>query len=108
MVPSPPSPIGAPLDGGIGFGTDGIRGRVGTVVSPLLALQVGFWTGRALPPDGPVVIGTDSRIVRGSHGRLPASDAEGPVFLCTDGSMKRDRLAMTDVRDTLLDSVAGG
>ncbi|MEB3171748.1 MAG: phosphoglucosamine mutase [Synechococcaceae cyanobacterium] len=61
MVPSPPSPIGAPLDGGIGFGTDGIRGRVGTVVSPLLALQVGFWTGRALPPDGPVVIGTDSR-----------------------------------------------
>ena len=53
------------------------------------------------------VIGTDSRIVRGSHGRLPASDADGPVFLCTDTSVKRDRLAMTDVRDTLLDTVAG-
>jgi phosphoglucosamine mutase len=64
-APSPaaalPSPIGAPLVGGIGFGTDGIRGRVGTVVTPLLALQVGFWTGRVLPPDAPVVIGTDSR-----------------------------------------------
>ena len=54
------------------------------------------------------VIGTDSRIVRGSHGRLPACDAEGPVFLCTDAAMQRDRLAMTDVRDTLLDSVAAG
>lgn len=54
------------------------------------------------------VIGTDSRIVRGSHGRLPARDADGPVFLCNDASLKRDRLAMTDVRDTLLDSVAGG
>ncbi len=54
------------------------------------------------------VIGTDSRIVRGSHGRLPARDGEGPVFLCTDTSVKRDRLAMTDVRDTLLDIVAGG
>jgi phosphoglucosamine mutase len=61
MVSTPTSPIGAPLDGGIGFGTDGIRGRVGTVVTPLLALQVGFWTGRVLPPDAPVVIGTDSR-----------------------------------------------
>ena len=58
MVSTPTSPIGAPLDGGIGFGTDGIRGRVGTVVTPLLALQVGFWTGRVLPPDAPVVIGT--------------------------------------------------
>ena len=61
MVSTPTSPIGAPLDGGIGFGTDGIRGRVGTVVTPLLALQVGYWTGRVLPPDAPVVIGTDSR-----------------------------------------------
>lgn len=61
MVSTPTSPIGAPLAGGIGFGTDGIRGRVGTVVTPLLALQVGYWTGRVLPPDAPVVIGTDSR-----------------------------------------------
>jgi hypothetical protein len=52
------------------------------------------------------VIGTDASIVRGSHGRLPARAADGPVFLCTDPSLRRDTLAMTDVRDTLLDLVA--
>ena len=55
-----PPPIGAPL-AGIGFGTDGIRGRVGSTITPLLALQVGYWSGRVLPPDAPVLIGTDSR-----------------------------------------------
>jgi predicted AlkP superfamily pyrophosphatase or phosphodiesterase len=54
------------------------------------------------------VIGTDSSIVRGSHGRLPGRAADGPVFLCTDGSARRDSLALTDVRDTLLDLVARG
>ncbi|MFM8706333.1 MAG: alkaline phosphatase family protein, partial [Planctomycetia bacterium] len=54
------------------------------------------------------VIGTDASIVRGSHGRLPARAADGPVFLSTDGSARRDSLAMTDVRDTLLDLVARG
>jgi len=53
-------------------------------------------------------ISTDASLVRGSHGRLPASDDEGPVFLCTEASMKRDRLAMHEVRDTLLDLVAAG
>ena len=52
------------------------------------------------------VIGTDASIVRGSHGRLPDRAADGPVFLCTDGSTRRDSLPMTDVRDTLLDLVA--
>jgi predicted AlkP superfamily pyrophosphatase or phosphodiesterase len=52
------------------------------------------------------LIGTDASIVRGSHGRLPARAADGPVFLCTDPSLRRDALAMTDVRDTLLDLVA--
>ena len=52
------------------------------------------------------VIGTDARIVRGSHGRLPDRDDEGPVFLCTDRSLRRDRLAMTDVRDLALDLIA--
>jgi hypothetical protein len=54
------------------------------------------------------VIGTDSAVVRGSHGRLPGRDADGPVFLCTDPAVKRDRLAMTDVRDLLLEIVASG
>ncbi len=55
-------PVGAPLgSAGPGFGTDGIRGRVGTLLTPLLALQVGYWCGRVLPPEGPVLIGMDSR-----------------------------------------------
>ncbi|AFY29133.1 phosphoglucosamine mutase [Cyanobium gracile] len=55
-------PLGAPLADGVArFGTDGIRGRVGTGVTPALALQVGYWTGVVLQADGPVVIGTDSR-----------------------------------------------
>jgi len=53
------------------------------------------------------VIGTDASIVRGSHGRLPEDRADGPVFLCTDAAPRRDHVAMTDVRDLLLDLVAG-
>ncbi|MCT0224539.1 phosphoglucosamine mutase [Synechococcus sp. CS-1328] len=62
-MPGPlPPPIGAPLgDAVTGFGTDGIRGRVGTCVTPALALQVGYWCGRVLRTAGPVVIGSDSR-----------------------------------------------
>jgi phosphoglucosamine mutase len=56
------APIGAPLQGGqASFGTDGIRGRVGSAITPALALQVGYWCGRVLPPEGPVLIGSDSR-----------------------------------------------
>ena len=54
------------------------------------------------------VIGTDATLVRGSHGRLPACPAEGPVFLCTDTSAAREHLAMHEVRDTLLDLVDQG
>jgi phosphoglucosamine mutase len=57
-----PSPIGTPLGGGQGnFGTDGIRGPVGTAITPALALQLGYWCGRVLSAEGPVLIGTDSR-----------------------------------------------
>jgi phosphoglucosamine mutase len=45
----------------VAFGTDGIRGRVGSAITPALALQVGYWTGLVLPAEGPVVIGSDSR-----------------------------------------------
>lgn len=55
-------PIGPALgDGVAGFGTDGIRGAVGSQVTPALALQVGYWCGVVLPPEGPVLIGMDSR-----------------------------------------------
>ncbi len=53
------------------------------------------------------VIGTDADIVRGSHGRLPGHPDEGPVFLCTDPTHRRGRLALADVRDLLLECVAG-
>ena len=47
------------------FGTDGIRGRVGELLSAPLALQVGFWTGQVLRmkscTPGPVIVGQDSR-----------------------------------------------
>lgn len=47
------------------FGTDGIRGKVGEILSAPLALQVGFWTGVILSThvqeQGPVILGQDSR-----------------------------------------------
>ena len=55
-------PVGQPLGGGgASFGTDGIRGRVGTVMTPALALQLGYWAGQVLPPGAPVLLGMDSR-----------------------------------------------
>jgi phosphoglucosamine mutase len=55
-------PVGQPLGAGVGtFGTDGIRGHVGSQVTPALALQVGFWCGQVLPAGAPVLIGRDSR-----------------------------------------------
>jgi phosphoglucosamine mutase len=62
MVSGAPHPIGAPLGEAFsGFGTDGLRGRVGEQVSPALALQLGYWCGQVLKAEGPVVIGMDSR-----------------------------------------------
>jgi phosphoglucosamine mutase len=47
------------------FGTDGIRGRAGELLTAPLALQLGFWAGHVLQvsaaTSGPVVIGQDSR-----------------------------------------------
>ncbi len=47
------------------FGTDGIRGCVGDILTASLALKVGFWTGQILQQEagqiGPVIIGQDSR-----------------------------------------------
>ncbi|MBE9079730.1 phosphoglucosamine mutase [Romeria aff. gracilis LEGE 07310] len=53
------------------FGTDGIRGRAGDLLSAPLAMQVGFWAGqlwaeqgqqqKTEPKMGPVIVGQDSR-----------------------------------------------
>jgi predicted AlkP superfamily pyrophosphatase or phosphodiesterase len=49
------------------------------------------------------VVPLDPSPVRGTHGRLPADAADAPVLLCSDGSVARDRIAATEVRDLLLD-----
>ncbi|MDY6936769.1 MAG: phosphoglucosamine mutase [Cyanobacteriota bacterium] len=47
------------------FGTDGIRGCVGKLLTAPLAMQIGFWAGRILrdraTTSGPIVLGQDSR-----------------------------------------------
>ena len=70
MVQGVVSPIGPSLGAAVpGFGTDGIRGRVGEVLTPALCLQIGYWCGRILPKEGPILIGMDSR----SSGSMLAS-----------------------------------
>ena len=52
------------------------------------------------------VIGLDASIVKGSHGRLPLPGREatdGPVFICSQKSLQRDELAMTEVKSLLLE-----
>jgi phosphoglucosamine mutase len=47
------------------FGTDGIRGKVGGLLSAPLAMEVGFWVGTVLhetvPHSGAIIVGQDSR-----------------------------------------------
>ena len=51
------------------------------------------------------VIGLDASIVKGSHGRLPdpgREESDGPVFISSSKSIERDSIAMTDVKEMLL------
>ena len=47
------------------FGTDGIRGQVGDLLTAPLALQIGYWAGQVIkthaPTKGPIILGQDSR-----------------------------------------------
>lgn len=45
------------------FGTDGVRGRAGDLLTPTLAMQLGFWAGQVLQTQhtGPFILGQDSR-----------------------------------------------
>lgn len=47
------------------FGTDGIRGRAGELLTPNLAMELGYWAGRELAPSQspgqPFILGQDSR-----------------------------------------------
>ena len=48
------------------------------------------------------VVSCDPSRVRGSHGRLPLSTSDAPVFLCDDKAFARDSVAATDVKALLL------
>ena len=48
------------------------------------------------------VVPLDPSCVRGSHGRLPDTAADGPVLICSDPAAARDSIAATEVRDLLL------
>lgn len=51
------------------------------------------------------VIGLDASIVKGSHGRLPSpggESSEGAVFVSSSRAIERDAIAMTAVKDLLL------
>ena len=52
------------------------------------------------------VVPLDPSPVRGTHGRLPARDADSPMVLCDLPDVLGDRIAATEVRDLLL-RVAG-
>ena len=53
------------------------------------------------------VIPTDPSMVRGTHGRLYGDDEAGPVFLCSDRALARDRVAATDVKELCLRVLSG-
>ena len=61
----PPSALRCDLPDGSLFGTDGIRGKAGDLLTAPFALQVGFWAGQILQEtserQAPVIIGQDSR-----------------------------------------------
>ena len=52
------------------------------------------------------VVPLDPSPVSGSHGRLPDDPAHGPVLICSDPSLQRDRWHLTDVKALILQ--AGG
>lgn len=48
------------------------------------------------------VVPLDASLVRGSHGRLPDSDDDGPLLLCSEPSAERPRYRATDVKRLIL------
>jgi predicted AlkP superfamily pyrophosphatase or phosphodiesterase len=49
------------------------------------------------------VVPLDPSPVSGSHGRLPETAEDAPVFICSDTSVARDRIAATEVADVMLE-----
>ncbi len=57
------NPVGRPIGttNNATFGTDGVRGHAGTVLTPSLVLELGYCTSQVLQSEGPILIGQDSR-----------------------------------------------
>ncbi len=51
------------------------------------------------------VIPLDTRLVRGSHGRLPDDPMEGPVLISSSRVGHAERVRMTDVADLILETI---
>jgi hypothetical protein len=49
------------------------------------------------------VVPLDPSPIRGSHGRLPTSDDEGPLLICSTPHTAPGRIAATEVKSLLLD-----
>jgi predicted AlkP superfamily pyrophosphatase or phosphodiesterase len=49
------------------------------------------------------VISLRTDLVKGSHGRLPAREEEGPVFIGSSNQVRRDRVRAVDVKGLILD-----
>lgn len=50
------------------------------------------------------VVALDPSAVSGTHGRVPESAALGPVLLCSDRGLARDRISATEVKGLLLEA----
>ncbi len=70
----------------------------GRVAAKIAARRLGFRTLFDVIP-------LDSSLIRGSHGRLPASPEEGPVLLSSSRAAAASRLAMTDVANVILETI---
>nr|WP_263971642.1 phosphoglucosamine mutase [Leptolyngbya ohadii] len=64
------------------FGTDGIRGKVGELLTAPLALQVGYWAGQVL------------RQHSGTHAAMRSASSSGVIVLGQDSRKSSDMLAM--------------
>ena len=53
------------------------------------------------------VIPLDASLVKGTHGRLPERDEEGPVLLCSRRDLATERVGASDVRALILRLLAG-
>lgn len=51
------------------------------------------------------VVPLDPAPVKGSHGRLPDSPEDGPVLLCSEPSLAREKIHATEVKDLLLAAI---